>query len=277
MNIAERVVLGVIAAVAIALMAKAMRALTWSGAAATMLVGSLSFAFGGAAVAIALVVFFATGSALGRLHNVTADRARSVAAKGATRDALQVFANGGVATLCAIAGGVAASSGAPAAGTWVSAAVCALAAASGDTWSTEIGAFSPSAPRRITDLHPATPGASGAVTLLGTAAAPLGGLLVGAAGLVRSDIMAAGSWLAAGAVAGGVGSLVDSVLGATLQGQWCCTVCGRVSDAPDHPGCDKPAHLCRGFAWLNNDAVNLAATLTGALVGLGAAFFAGRA
>jgi uncharacterized membrane protein len=48
--------------------------------------------------------------------------------------------------------------------------------------------------------------------------------------------------------AGAAGMFVDSVLGATVQGAFR----------------DEPVQPRRGYAWLDNDAVNLAATLAGA-------------
>jgi uncharacterized membrane protein len=71
-----------------------------------------------------------------------------------------------------------------------------------------------------------------------------------------------------------VGSLVDSVLGATVQGQWRCTACSQVHDARVHGGCDRPGELCRGVVWLDNDGVNGLATVAGAVVGYFAASLA---
>jgi uncharacterized membrane protein len=59
--------------------------------------------------------------------------------------------------------------------------------------------------------------------------------------------------------------LVDSLLGATLQGKYECPAC----DARFERGntvCHEPVRLVRGWRWLDNDTVNLAATLTGAAV-----------
>ncbi|HEY6561720.1 MAG TPA: DUF92 domain-containing protein [Polyangiaceae bacterium] len=62
------------------------------------------------------------------------------------------------------------------------------------------------------------------------------------------------------------GSLVDSLLGTTLNAGYYCTAC-------DHP-CEARVHHCghvtrrvRGLSWMDNDVVNLAATLAGASVG----------
>jgi uncharacterized protein (TIGR00297 family) len=270
-----RAAAGAVMASAIALGAYRARALTLSGAVAAIVVGALSFAFGGLLVAAAIIIFFASGSVLGRLGNATADRARRLAAKDAQRDAAQVGANGAVAVLCAIAAGVAALLGWPHSARLSVAAVCAIAAASGDTWSTEIGAFARGATRRITDLRPVHAGTSGGITLLGTVAAPLGGAVVGGAGIFSSGLLPLSVWVGICALAGLAGSLFDSVLGATLQALWRCPMCQTTAETRVHSGCSSPAELVRGLSWLDNDGVNAAMTLVGAALGyaLGAIFY----
>ncbi len=266
-DVLPRVVAGTALAAAIAIASQRAGALTRSGATAAVAVGAVTFAFGGVLVAAAVIIFFATGSLLGRVSEASTRRGQRVAAKGATRDAAQVFANGGVATICAFAGGVIGVHNAAAASHWLIAAVCALAAASGDTWSTEIGALAGGRVRRITDMRSVPLGASGGVTVAGTLAAPLGGAVVGLAGLLRADLLAPAAWLALGAIAGLAGSLIDSLLGATAQGIWCCSNCGQTIETPVHPACGTQAERVRGTTLLNNDGVNFAMTLAGAGVG----------
>jgi uncharacterized membrane protein len=65
------------------------------------------------------------------------------------------------------------------------------------------------------------------------------------------------------AIAGVVGMLADSLLGATLQGKYECPAC----DARFERGntvCHVPVRLTSGWRWLDNDAVNFAATVVGA-------------
>src|ERR1700737_2712453 len=111
--IAQRFAMGGIIAAAIAWVGYRTRALTRSGSLAAIIVGALTFSFGGLLVAAAVIIFFIAGSVLSRLHTPSADQARVLAPKGAQRDAAQVAANGGVATACAIVGGVTALYGWP--------------------------------------------------------------------------------------------------------------------------------------------------------------------
>ncbi len=73
-------------------------------------------------------------------------------------------------------------------------------------------------------------------------------------------------------LAGIAGTLADSLLGATVQGLYECPGCGARSERHDTM-CHAPVRLIRGRRWLDNDGVNLTATLVGAAVGaLGARF-----
>ena len=139
--------------------------------------------------------------------------------RGTARNERQVIANGGIAALAALAGNW----------LWFAGA---LAAANADTWATEIGRFSPASPRLITNGARVPAGTDGGMTLLGTTAGIAGAGLIAALSYVFGQRGAL-----AIAVAGVVGMLVDSLLGATVQGK---------------------------VRWMDNDAVNLAATLTGA-------------
>src|SRR5437879_10743183 len=134
---------------------------------------------------------------------------------GGRRNARQVLANGGVAAAAALAGSWPAAAGA-------------IAAATADTWATEIGSFSPVAPRLVTTWERVTRGASGGITPLGTAGGVAGAVAIAAlALLVEPRGAAPGSAVLVGA--GVAGTLADSLLGATVQGLY------------ERPGCRAPS------------------------------------
>jgi uncharacterized membrane protein len=58
--------------------------------------------------------------------------------------------------------------------------------------------------------------------------------------------------------------LADSLAGATLQGEYECSSCRRRSERGGE-ACHGPMRRVKGLAWLDNDGVNLIATLSGAL------------
>ncbi|KAJ1559645.1 hypothetical protein HK405_009851, partial [Cladochytrium tenue] len=120
----------------------------------------------------------------------------------------------------------AATSGTPTA-TWnlvlVAAYVAHYACCSGDTWASELGVLARGQPRLLTTLRRVPPGTNGAVSMVGTAASLAGGAVIGAAAAAAlllsgcPDRAAALALVAIGAASGLVGSLIDSLLGATLQ------------------------------------------------------------
>ena len=227
------------------------RALTRDGAIAAAVVGAVVFFRGGLPAAASLLAFFGSSSALSRLGHARKASGALAQAKGARRDAWQVMANGGVATLCIALGHRRGFVGS-------------LAAAGADTWATELGMLAGRRPRLITTLRPVVPGTSGGITPEGLAASMGGALVVGGA---WSLFGGGGAGLRLALVAGACGSLVDSVLGATVQARYQCQACGAASEAPRHTACDRPARLVRGRAWLTNDTVNALATLSGAAAG----------
>lgn len=230
-------------------------ALTADGGLAAAGLGAATFGFGGLPASLGLIAFFVTGSALSRRNRRVGEVA---AAKGHRRDAVQVLANGGVA-----AGALAL--GAAGWGPGRSAALGALAAAAADTWASEIGVRAAAPPRSIVSGRPLPPGASGGVTPLGWAAAAAGALVVGLSWLLGGDRTP--RRLGVALAAGLVGSLADSLAGATIQASYRCDGCLALAEVPgDHCG-SGPVRLVRGRAWITNDAVNGIGTAAGALVG----------
>ena len=228
------------------------RALTRGGAVAAFAVGTAVFGAGGWRAALVLFAFFIPSALLSRLGRARKASLAEIGKQGA-RDAWQVLANGGVAALCAL---LAARGGA----VFAAAFAGAFAAAAGDTWGTEIGTLARGAPRSIVTLRPVAAGMSGGVTVIGTLATLAG---AGVVACVARWTGIAGLWpVAAGGIAG---ALLDSLLGATLQAQRWCARCGRACETDPHR-CGSPTALRRGVAWIENDAVNLAATICGALV-----------
>jgi len=251
----EHLVFAAVAALAVAGTARAVKALSISGALAAALVGFLLFGLGGGWGAAALLLFFITSSALSRFGKKRKDALGYE--KGGERDAGQVLANGGIAALSAILMYLNPGEDWPAA-----ALLGALAAANADTWATEIGSLAKGSPRLITNFRKAPTGSSGAISLPGTLAALAGGLTLGIMAFYRDMSIAGVISVTLGGLAG---SLADSLLGATIQAQYRCPVCGKLTERLTH--CEEePTVLSRGFPVINNDAVNVIATLTGAIV-----------
>ena len=96
----------------------------------------------------------------------------------------------------------------------------------GDTWASEVGILSKGRPRLITTCRTVPRGTNGGMSLLGTAASVAGGLFVGVCfwvlgvlcvGAPASDILQAFNLALLGLFSGLFGSIIDSLLGATVQ------------------------------------------------------------
>jgi uncharacterized membrane protein len=68
----------------------------------------------------------------------------------------------------------------------------------------------------------------------------------------------------AAVVSGAVGSLADSLIGGTIQAQYRCAVCAKITERRKHCG-GRETSLVQGYRWINNDIVNFAASIVGAV------------
>ena len=252
----SRAALGLLAAVAIALAARRAGSLSTSGAVAASAVGTAAVAAGWGWGAL-LVSYFVLSSLLS--HVGSAEKARrtgGIVEKGGARDAAQVLANGGVFALCSVGMLAAHPSTVP---LLAAAAAGSLAAATADTWATEIGTLIGGVPRAALTFRAVPPGTSGAVSAAGIVA-----MVAGALGIaLAARLLALTDLFAAVTAAGCVGALTDTLLGALAQERRWCDACARATERRRHD-CGTVTRHVGGLAMLDNDAVNLLATLAGA-------------
>ncbi len=241
--------LGWLAAAGIAWVSFRRGWLTAGGAAGATLIGAAVFGSGGLAWAIPLIVFFLSSSWLTRWGRRLKFQAESEYQKSGARDLGQVLANGGPAALVAL---IAPWAGADLFPLYLGL----LAAVTADTWATEIGGLSKTPPRLITSLRPVPPGTSGGITPIGLAASAAGGTLIGLIG----------SLPLAGLLGGLAGSLIDSLLGATVQARYLCPACAKITERRAH-GCGAVTLPSGGLGWMDNDMVNLTSSVLGSGVG----------
>ena len=251
-----------IAAAIFAVLAGAFRLLTVSGAIATFVVGFIAFGLGGGKFTVPLLTFFITASLLSRVGKALKSSAKVQSKRGATRDYVQVIANGGAASIVVVIFWLVARH-------WpidhtrylLMLYLAALATVNADTWATEIGGLSRTPPRLLNNWKVAATGASGAVTLLGCLAALAGSLIVTAAGWLVWRLN--GPEFIAVAWAGFLGSFIDSVLGASLQAVYQYPATGELTERTEMNGV-KTVKV-RGLGWVNNDVVNFLASIGGIL------------
>jgi uncharacterized protein (TIGR00297 family) len=250
------------ASFAIARLARMLRALSQTGFLAAGLVGGIITAAGGWQWGLILLTFFAASSLLSKIADRLKPDHDANIERGSERDLFQVFANGGVAALCAL---ITLIDDNP---RWFAAFAASLAVANADTWATELGSLSKRAPRMITNGRSVPSGTSGAISALGTLGGILGALLIAivAALLAPDDIDRTTRLILAVAAAGVAGTVIDSFLGATIQLQLYCPKCEEITETQMHH-CGTPTVYLRGAESLTNDAVNILAIFAGALIG----------
>ncbi|NIM93597.1 MAG: DUF92 domain-containing protein [Anaerolineales bacterium] len=232
-------------------------ALTLDGAAGAVLVGGVTFGFGGWLPAVLLILFFVSSSALSRIGRSRKRDLSSAFAKTGQRDISQVLANGLMAATSSAIYGVTNET------IWLAGLAGALAAVNADTWSTELGVLAHRSPRLITNGSRVEPGTSGGVTLEGTLAAVGGAALIAVvSGIATMDFL-----LGIGIVVGGVmGALVDSLLGASIQAMYYCPSCNKQTERHPTHTCGTDTYQIRGWSWMTNDVVNFIASMTGAII-----------
>ncbi|MDR2966853.1 MAG: TIGR00297 family protein [Methanobacteriaceae archaeon] len=146
------------------------------------------------------------------------------------RTAKNVISNGLVAFIMAAFGGYYPP--------FVGGFIGSIATATADTMASEIGILQQ--PRLITTMKKVVPGTDGAISTLGTLVGILGSGIIGVAAYLLGIITDPFLSLKIAIVSGTIGCFMDSILGAVLEQR----------------------------SFLNNEHVNLLATITGAIVGI---------
>jgi uncharacterized protein (TIGR00297 family) len=267
-----QILIGAFFGIVIALLAWRVHALSHSGALAAAVTGGLIFSLGGLSWATLLLAFFISSSALSRAFASKKSSLSEKFAKGSKRDWGQVMANGGLGAGLAIIHSLLPELSWP----WFAFAG-AMAAVNADTWSTEVGVLNPTPPRLISNGRSVERGTSGGISRLGSLAA-LGGAVFIAVLAGLFSIGGTSSWesitltIAIVTLGGLGGAFFDSYLGATVQAIYWCSTCQKETE-------HHPLHICgthtsheRGWSWMNNDAVNFTASITGALLVMGVRF-----
>jgi uncharacterized protein (TIGR00297 family) len=253
----ERALWGALVAAIVTAIARRYGKLSESGQWAAFACG-IGAAAAGWAWAALLITYFGAAVGVTTLGAKTkAARTISTLPQVAARDAAQVMANGGVFTLLALAAGPRPLS------TAGLAAIGALAAASADSWATEIGTLWGGTPRSILSGAPMDTGLSGGVTLVGTLGAAAGALVVVLSAVSLHELPDARRLVLVACGAALVGTLADSVIGASVQARRWCERCRQWTERRVHTCGYRTVHA-RGLRWATNDVVNVAGTLTGA-------------
>ncbi|WP_226680076.1 DUF92 domain-containing protein [Sutcliffiella horikoshii] len=253
----ENEILLIIGIIVLALGGYKLKALAVSGAFGTFLVGML-IALGFKGYGLVLIgLFFVTSSLWSKYNRKQKEKIIDMHEKGSQRDIFQVFANGGVPALIGILAYVFPGD------FWIYGFIVSIAVANSDTWASEIGSLSKKRPLSLMKMKTVEPGTSGAISVQGTLAAVAGSALISvASSFLWSEItMELVFFITAMGV---VGCFIDTFLGATVQSDYQCKVCGKHVERKEH--CQQPTRLVKGKVWVNNDVVNIASIFIASMI-----------
>jgi uncharacterized protein (TIGR00297 family) len=188
--------------------ARLVRGVTRSGAAVGAVVAFFFYACGGPGAFAVLIALFAVTWLATRMGYTKKQRS-GTAEKTDGRNAYQVLANLGIAAICIILFAVTAG------GVYVVCFAAALAEAAADTVSSECGEALSDRARLITTFESVPAGTDGGVTIAGCVGGLIGATLISAACVAVALVPIRLLWLPA--IAGTLGMLADSILGALLE------------------------------------------------------------
>lgn len=256
----------------IAFRAHRKNSLSTSGALAGFFVLSLHI-FVGFRFAAMIFAFFFTSSALTKKGQDTKRLIDPEFKQGGQRNWIQVLANSGIASVLIVALWVLTEGKDQCMNSKDSALITALiggvighyCCCNGDTWSSELGVLSNDRPRLITTFKPVRKGTNGGVTKTGLLAAAAGGSVIGVSYVLLELLtIRCGSdrilkqllVIPLTTVAGLCGSIIDSLLGATLQFSGFCSIRQKVVGNPG-----PTVKRISGLSILDNNAVNFVSIL----------------
>ena len=244
--------------VGVALAAVLLRTIDARGFLASVTVGVAIVYGGGFSWFIVVAVFFILAVVFTLYKYGYKRKLGGAQAKGGARNWPHILANGGLASILAIFNYLAPG---PAVAAMFLGAISTSAA---DTAATELGLLSHSRPRLIT--HPSRwvfPGTSGGVSVLGFGGAALACLVIG---ILAAPLGVLDEWylvIPACLVGGLFGTVIDSVMGATVQRKGYCVVCMKPTEDLKH--CGEWSRTTSGSPFVENNVVNVLSTVAGAI------------
>ncbi|WDV47493.1 DUF92 domain-containing protein [Clostridiaceae bacterium M8S5] len=254
-DIYYKVALGITISSFIAIPAYYKKSLKMSGCFGAIVLGTVIYITSSSFGIIVMLSFFISSSLLSHFKKSKKNECAKLFDKTGNRDALQVFANGGVGLIFSI---VYFFTGR---GIYLICMCIAFAASNADTWATELGILNKKDPVSLRTLRRVKKGTSGAISLLGSMFSMLGAIfiaLISVALIKYTQVKIIGFSLYEififVSIGGFLGCFIDSLLGATVQGIYYSEELNRETEKKVLEG--KKTKLVRGFEIFNNDVVN---------------------
>lgn len=256
---------GFIISFIIALAGYKKESLSLSGMISAIILGTSLYYFGGLFFSAILVAFFISSSLLTKYRRSFKKKLEEMNEKGGKRDYTQVMANGLLGLIYALLFFINKNH------VFILAYAAAFAASNSDTWASELGILSRNNPRSILSFKRIERGMSGGVSMLGIIASALGSGFIGVIFTV-GYLLKYGTdtvWLkmfVLCSLSGFIGSLVDSMIGASIQAKYRCSICNKYTEKRIHH--EKRTTKVGGIGFVNNDIVNFTSGLIATLIAI---------
>jgi uncharacterized protein (TIGR00297 family) len=258
-----QIIAGTFICMGIALHAYRKNSLTLSGISGAVCMGVLLTVFGGLYFLSILIAFFISSTIVGRFSKHLERDLGAIHQKCGARDIAQVVANGFPSFIFAILFYLTGNH------IFILGFSTGIASANADTWGSELGVLSKKPPVSIITFKPIPKGLSGGITLAGSVASLAGAVLIAA-------VFTAGYQLVYNnnehrllsfilCLTGGyTGSLLDSILGATIQVKYFSEKDGRITEKRVSNG--SVNEVISGHPLVNNDVVNFTSSFISSLL-----------
>ena len=130
-----------------------------------------------------------------------------------------------------------------------------------DSLASDIGVLSKRPPINILTFKKSIKGLSGNISLLGICLSLIGSLIISSIFYIFYHQFS--SFLAI-LLSGFLGTIVDSVLGSTIQVKYKCQKCLQITEREEH--CQIKTKYYKGFKFINNDCVNFLSNVSTSII-----------
>lgn len=253
-------IFGLFASIIISYIAYKKQALTLSGAIGAIILGAGIFFASSFYGSFLIIIFFGSSTIFSFFKRSTKKEIEIQYEKSGRRDFYQVFANGGIGLLYSLLYFFTSEP------MYLILIGASFAAPNADTWASELGVLNKSFPISLRTFKRVPKGSSGAISFFGILMSLLGSLLIAFSAIIiitlsklkLSPFSQSMAFLLI-FLGGILGSLIDSILGATIQAIYYNESLKKETEKQFYNG--KPNLLIRGYKLFNNDFVNFTSIL----------------
>lgn len=255
--------IGFLLSFSIAYLAYKKESLSTSGFVAATLYGLAIYKFGGLYFFLVMISFFVSSSLFSHFKKSRKNKYERMNEKTGKRDFTQVIANGLPSFIFGLIYYITGNY------IYILGFTTALASANADTWASEIGILSKKDPVSIITWEPIEKGVSGGISPLGIMASLFGAGFIAVISVV-GYILSFGineyllAFFLLSTLGGFLGSIIDSILGATVQAKYISCISNTLTEKKYSGGIENA--LYSGISIIDNNFVNLSSGLLSSMI-----------